>query len=215
MYLAKFLVLVGQMEPSAAQAVPILHLQTTTLTDFMLCVLHTHMTIMHTFAGVTTFMTMAYIIVVNPGILGNGIFETDAQDLFPQLAVATTVGSALGTFLMGVLANYPFALAPGMGINAFFTFSVILGLGLPWELALGCVFIEGLIFILITVVDVRRKIIIAIPDVIKLATGAGIGMFIAYIGLSGTTDTGALQSLYCMHVSVRAPSGRNAPAVLC
>jgi adenine/guanine/hypoxanthine permease len=136
-------------------------------------------------------MTMAYILAVNPGILSEAINKKTPGDLFPQIALATAVGSAFGTFLMGVVANYPFALAPGMGMNAFFAFSVVIGLGLPWELALGCVFIEGLIFLLLTLVDVRRKIITAIPDGIKLATGAGIGMFIAYIGLSGPTETGA------------------------
>ena len=90
-------------------------------------------------AGCTTFFTMAYIIVVNPGILSDAIFLEAPGDLFPQIAVATSVSAALGTLLMGLVANYPFALAPGMGINALFTYSVVLGLILDWKLALGCV----------------------------------------------------------------------------
>lgn len=141
-------------------------------------------------AGLTTFMTMAYILVVNPIILGDAIFLNKAGDLFPELMVATALSSAVGTLTMALVSNYPFCLAPGMGMNAFFSYSVVLGLGIDWRLALGCVFVEGLIFIALTLTDIRRHIIKAIPDGLKNATGAGIGLFIAYIGLAGDPAKG-------------------------
>lgn len=141
-------------------------------------------------AGITTFMTMGYILVVNPIILSNAIFLQEPGDLFSQLAVATVIAAAVGTFCMAVFANYPFGLAPGMGTNAFFAFSVVLGLGIDWRLALSCVFVQGIVFIILTFTDVRRILITAIPASLKHATAGGIGMFIAYIGLSGGVDTG-------------------------
>ena len=141
-------------------------------------------------AGVTTFMTMAYILVVNPLILSDAIFINEPQDLFAELVFATAVSAGIGTLIMALLGKYPFALAPGMGINAFFTYSVVIGLGIDWRTALACVFIEGLIFILLTVTDIRRHLITAVPSSIKLATTAGIGLFLAYIGLGGATETG-------------------------
>ncbi len=141
-------------------------------------------------AGVTTFMTMGYILVVNPIILSNAIFLDKPGDLFSQLAVATVIAAAVGTFCMGIFANYPFGLAPGMGTNAFFAFSVVLGLKIDWRLALSCVFVQGLIFIALTFTDVRRLLIQAIPTSIKHATAGGIGLFIAYIGLSGDIAKG-------------------------
>ncbi|MGK7933313.1 MAG: NCS2 family permease [Microcystaceae cyanobacterium] len=141
-------------------------------------------------AGVTTFMTMAYVLIVNPIILSNAIFLNEPQDLFAELVVTTGLAAAIGTIIMALYANYPFCLAPGMGLNAFFAFSVVLGLGIDWRLALSAVFVEGLIFISMTLTDIRRQIITAIPSSIKSATGAGIGLFIAYLGLGGTTDTG-------------------------
>lgn len=141
-------------------------------------------------AGVTTFMTMAYILVVNPLILSDAIFINEPQDLFAELVFATAVSAGIGTLIMALVGKYPFALAPGMGINAFFAYSVVLGLGIDWRTALACVFIEGLIFILLTVTDIRRHLITAVPSSIKLATTAGIGLFLAYIGLGGATATG-------------------------
>ena len=141
-------------------------------------------------AGVTTFMTMGYILVVNPIILSNAIFLEKSGDLFSQLAVATVIAAAVGTFCMAIFANYPFGLAPGMGTNAFFAFSVVLGLKIDWRLALSCVFIQGIIFIILTFTDIRRLLIEAIPASLKHATAGGIGMFIAYIGLSGNVATG-------------------------
>lgn len=141
-------------------------------------------------AGITTFMTMGYILVVNPIILSNAIFLQQPGDLFSQLAVATVVASAVGTFCMALFANYPFGLAPGMGTNAFFAFSVVLGLKIDWRLALSCVFVQGLVFIALTFTDVRRLLIQAIPLTLKHATAGGIGLFIAYIGLSGNVQQG-------------------------
>lgn len=136
-------------------------------------------------AGVTTFVTMAYILIVNPAILSNAIFLNESGDLFGELVMATGISAALATLIMGLYAKLPFALAPGMGINAYFAFTVVLGLGIDWRVALAAVFIEGIIFILMTVTNLRTKIVEAIPDAVKHATTAGIGMFIAYIALKG------------------------------
>ncbi len=129
-------------------------------------------------AGVTTFLTMAYILIVNPSFLG-GVAGMDMGAVF----VATSLAAAIGTLLMGLLANYPIALAPGMGLNAYFTFTVVLGMQIPWQVALGAVFISGLIFFLLTVTKVRETIINSIPAGLKHAVSAGIGLFIAFIGL--------------------------------
>jgi len=128
-------------------------------------------------AGLTTFITMAYILFVNPNILG----ETG----MPKGAVlmATAIGAGISTVMMGLYAKLPFALAPGMGLNAYFAYSVCLGLGLPWQVALGAVFIDGVIFFLLSVTPVRRWIVQAIPLSIKLAASVGIGLFIALIGM--------------------------------
>jgi adenine/guanine/hypoxanthine permease len=136
-------------------------------------------------AGITTFVTMAYILVVNPSILSNAIYLQEAGDLFGELVIATAISAAIATVVMGLLSNYPFALAPGMGLNAFFAFSVVLGLGIDWRLALGAVLVEGIIFIALTLSNIRSLIITAIPECLKRAVAAGIGLFIAYIGLSG------------------------------
>lgn len=128
-------------------------------------------------AGFTTFLTMAYILVVNPQILAQAGVPVEGA-LF-----ATAVASGVGSVLMGVLANYPFALAPGMGLNAYFTYAVVLGLGVPWQTALGAVFVSGVVFFVLTLLRIRELAIRAIPLALKLATGAGIGLFIAFIGL--------------------------------
>lgn len=130
-------------------------------------------------AGITTFMTMAYIIFVNPGILS----ATGMP--FGSLLVATCLGSALATFLMAFTANYPFALAPGMGLNAFFAFTVVLGMKIPWQVALAAVFIEGIIFILLTMTKIREEVVNSIPTTLKIGVSAGIGLFITFIGLQG------------------------------
>lgn len=128
-------------------------------------------------AGITTFLTMAYIIVVNPTIL------SDAGVPFTGALFATCVAAAVGTLLMGLLTNYPFALAPGMGINAYFAYTVVLTMKYDWHVALGAVFISGVVFIVLTLVRVRALIVDAIPLTLKTAVAAGIGLFIAFIGL--------------------------------
>lgn len=134
-------------------------------------------------AGITTFVTMAYILAVNPDILSAAVFLQEPGDLFGELVMATALSAALATLVMGLYAKLPFVLAPGMGINAYFAFTVVLGLGIDWRVALAAVFIEGILFILMTISNVRSKIVAAIPECIKHATTAGIGLFIAYIAL--------------------------------
>lgn len=128
-------------------------------------------------AGLTTFFAMAYIIAVNPAILSQTGMEWGAVFL------ATIIAAAVGTLIMGLAANVPYAQAPGMGLNAFFTYTICFGLGFSWQQALAMVFICGLINILITVTKVRKSIIRAIPDSLQHAIGGGIGIFIAYVGL--------------------------------
>ncbi|MBM7094900.1 NCS2 family permease [Bacillus sp. H-16] len=127
--------------------------------------------------GLTTFLAMAYILFVNPNVLEPTGMDTGA------VYVATALAAAIGTAIMGLIAKYPIALAPGMGLNAFFTFSVVLGLGIPWETALLGVFVSGILLFLISVTGVRETIINAIPAELKYAAAAGIGLFIAFIGL--------------------------------
>ncbi len=141
-------------------------------------------------AGVTTFMTMAYILAVNPGILSNAIFLQQPEDLFGELVIATAISSAIASLLMGLVSNYPFAMAPGMGLNAFFTFSIVKGLGINWRVALTAVLLEGLLTIALTVSNVRTYVVNAIPECLKQATAAGIGFFLAYIALAGDPKTG-------------------------
>ena len=128
-------------------------------------------------AGLTTFAAMAYILAVNPDILKNAGMPV------PALVTATALSAAIATTGMALLTNFPLALAPGMGINAFFAFTICLGLGIPWPSALGLVFINGVIFLLLSVTGVREKILNAIPLELKIAISAGIGLFIAFIGL--------------------------------
>jgi AGZA family xanthine/uracil permease-like MFS transporter len=129
------------------------------------------------FAGFTTFLTMAYIVVVNPAILG------EAGMPVAGVAAATCVAAAFGSILMGLLSNTPLALAPGMGMNAYFTYTVVKGLGVPWETALGCVFLSGTAFLVLTLVGARRMIVDAIPRSLFSAVAGGVGLFIAFIGL--------------------------------
>lgn len=128
-------------------------------------------------AGITTFMTMAYILAVNPGILSAA--GLPAGGVF----TATALASFIAIVLMALLANLPIALAPGMGLNAFFAFSVVLGMGYPWQLALTAVFLEGIVFILMSFFNIREAIVASIPKNIKNAVSVGIGLFIAFIGL--------------------------------
>ena len=128
-------------------------------------------------AGFTTFITMAYIVFVNPGILQ----ETGMP--FQAVVAATCLSAAAGSILMGVLARYPIALAPGMGLNAYFTYTVCKGMGVPWQVALGAVFLSGVVFLILTLVGVRQLIVKAIPADLYSAVAVGIGLFIAFIGL--------------------------------
>lgn len=128
-------------------------------------------------AGFTTFMTMAYILAVNPNILSAAGMNPNA------VMIATALASFVGTLLMAVLANYPFALAPGMGLNAYFAYSVVIGMGYSWQIALFAVFVEGILFIALSLTNVREAIFNAIPMTLKSAVSAGIGLFIAFIGL--------------------------------
>lgn len=128
-------------------------------------------------AGITTFMAMAYIIVVQPAVLSQGGMD------FGAVMVATCLASAIATFLMGIYARYPIALAPGMGLNFYFVYNVILGMGIEWESALGAVFISGVIFIILSLWKVREKLINSIPESLQCGIAAGIGLFIAFIGL--------------------------------
>ncbi len=128
-------------------------------------------------AGITTFMTMAYILAVNPSILSATGMDSGA------VFTATVLASFLGTVCMALFANYPFALAPGMGLNAYFAYTVVLGMGYPWQSALAAVFVEGVVFILLSLLNVREAIFNSIPANLKKAVSVGIGLFIAFIGL--------------------------------
>lgn len=128
-------------------------------------------------AGCTTFLTMSAILFVNPDILGQAGMDRDA------VFVATCLASALGSLLMGLLANYPIGQAPGMGINAVFTFGLVKGMGLPWETALGAVFLSGLLFVLVSLLRIREWFVNAIPSGLKHAITAGVGLFLALLGL--------------------------------
>jgi adenine/guanine/hypoxanthine permease len=128
-------------------------------------------------AGLTTFMTMAYVVIVNPQILSQSGIPVDG------VLFATCISSAVATLVMGLWANYPIALAPGMSLNAYFTYSIVLGRGVPWKTALGVVFLSGVLFLLLTLSNIREQVVNAIPDCLKHGTAAGIGLFIAFIGL--------------------------------
>ncbi len=141
-------------------------------------------------AGLTTFLAMSYIIAVNPQILADAFMADPAiaeaysrGEIVQILAVITILASAVAIAVMALYANRPFGLAPGLGLNAFFTFTVVLGLGIPWETALAAVFVEGVVFILLTVVGARRYIIELFPEPVKRGVGAGIGAFLLFLGL--------------------------------
>lgn len=131
-------------------------------------------------AGITTFMTMAYILAVNPSILG------DAGMPVRGVFTATALAALIATLAMAFLANLPIALAPGMGLNAFFAYTVVIGMGYSWQLALTAVFVEGILFIVMSFFNVREAIIDAIPSSVKKAVSVGIGLFIAYIGMKNS-----------------------------
>ena len=152
-------------------------------------------------AGVTTFMTMAYILAVNPNILSAS--GMDAGSVF----TATALASLVATLLMAAFANYPFVLAPGMGLNAYFAYTVVLQMGYTWQMALAAVFVEGIIFILLSLTNVREAIFNAIPMNLKHAVSVGIGLFIAFIGLQNAkivVDSATLVSVYSFRGSIEA-----------
>jgi len=128
-------------------------------------------------AGITTFMTMGYVVVVNPKILAQAGMPVEG------VLFATCISAALATLVMGIWANYPIALAPGMSLNAYFTYSIVLGRGVPWQTALGVVFLSGCLFLVLTLTNIREHIVNDIPDCLKHGTAAGIGFFIAFIGM--------------------------------
>lgn len=130
-----------------------------------------------TIAGLTTFLSMAYILVVNPIILSQAGMDKGA------VFTATAFSAIIGSLLIGILANYPIGIAPSMGLNSFFTFSVCIGMGIPWETALTGVFVSGILFVILSLLKIREKIINVIPKDLKHAIGAGIGFFIAFVGL--------------------------------
>jgi len=131
-------------------------------------------------AGVTTFLTMSYVLVVNPAVLANAIVLSDG---FAKLLIVTALAAAIGSLLMGIVARYPFAQAPGMGLNAYFAFTVVLGQKIPWQTALGAVAISGTLFVILSLVGVRQAVVRAVPQHLKASITAGIGMFLAFIGL--------------------------------
>jgi len=131
-------------------------------------------------AGLTTFLTMSYVLFVNPQVLGGAIVVPNG---FAKLLVVTALAAAIGSLLMALVARYPFAQAPGMGLNAYFAYTVVLGQKIPWQTALGAVFISGLLFVILSVLGVRQAIVRAIPNALKFAVTAGIGAFLAFLGL--------------------------------
>lgn len=150
-------------------------------------------------AGVTTFMAMAYILAVNPSILADAGMDKGA------VFTATALAATFATVLMALFANYPFVLAPGMGLNAYFAYTVVLGMGYTWQMALTAVFIEGLVFILLSVTNVRQAIFNAIPISLKQAVSAGIGLYIAFIGLQNAqviVDGSKLVTLYSFKAAI-------------
>ena len=152
-------------------------------------------------AGLTTFMTMAYILAVNPSILGATGMDTGA------IFTATALASAIGSFCMALFANLPFVLSAGMGLNAYFAYTVVLGMGYSWEFALTAVFAEGIIFILLSLTNVREAIFNAIPASLKVAVSVGIGLFITFIGLQNAhivVDGSTLVGLFSFNGSVKA-----------
>ncbi len=157
-------------------------------------------------AGITTFMTMAYILAVNPSILSASGMDRGA------VFTATALASFAATILMALLSNYPFVLAPGMGLNAYFSYTVVLGMGYSWQMALAAVFVEGLIFIILSLTNAREAIFNAIPMSLKHAVSVGIGLFIAFIGLQNAEivigNDSTLLSLFSFKASLQEGSFR-------
>ena len=151
-----------------------------------------------TLAGFTTFAAMAYILVVNPMILSSTGMDTQA------VIIATAIAAAVGCFLMAFLTNYPIALAPGMGTNAYFAFIVVIGAGLPWQAALSLTFWNGIVFLILSVTGFRKKLAEAIPPGLQVGIQAGIGFFIALLGLKAagivTSSNATIITLSLIHI---------------
>jgi len=164
-------------------------------------------------AGLTTYLTMVYIAFVNPAILAATGMDKGA------VFVATCLAAAFGSALMGLYANYPVALAPGMGLNTYFAYSVVKGLGVPWQTALGAVFLSGVLFFLVSVTPVREWVINGVSKTIKLAISVGIGFFLAFVGLQAAgivaadpttlVKLGALKTPQVRHRRLALPSPRS------
>jgi adenine/guanine/hypoxanthine permease len=150
-------------------------------------------------AGLTTFMTMAYVVVVNPRILSQAGMPVDG------VLFATCISAALATLVMGLWANYPIALAPGMSLNAYFTYSIVIGRGVPWQTALGVVFLSGVLFLILTLTNVREQIVNGIPNSLKHGTAAGIGLFIAFVGFRNANIIVANPSTYVALGKISSP----------
>lgn len=154
-------------------------------------------------AGLTTFLTMSYVLFVNPLVLGNAIVVPNG---FAKLLIVTALAAAAGSLLMGLFARYPFAQAPGMGLNAYFAYTVVLGQKIPWQTALGAVFISGVLFVLLALVGARQAIVRAIPDALKIAVTAGIGLFLAFLGLKNSGIVVADAATFVTLGKLSAPS---------
>src|ERR1700690_1464320 len=150
--------------------------------------------------GITTFITMAYIVFVNPSIL------KDAGMPVAAVFAATCLSAAFATILMGIVARYPIALAPGMGLNAYFTYTVVKGMGVPWETALGAVFLSGIAFLILTAVGLRQMIVASIPVELYAAVAVGIGLFIALIGLHNSGIITASKETLVTMGNLRSPN---------
>lgn len=154
-------------------------------------------------AGFTTFLTMSYVLFVNPQVLSNAI---DVPNAFVQLLMTTAIAATFGSLAMGLIARYPFAQAPGMGLNAFFTYTVVLTMGVPWQTALGAVFISGVLFVVLSVIGARQAIVKAIPMGLKLGITAGIGCFLAFLGLKNAGLVVANEATFITMGSVTSPT---------
>ena len=153
-------------------------------------------------AGLTTFLTMSYILFVNPQVLSTAITVPNA---FVQLLMTTAIAAAFGSLAMGLVAKYPFAQAPGMGLNAFFAYTVVQGMGVAWQTALGAVFISGVLFVLLSVLGARQAIVQAIPNSLKFAITGGIGAFLAFLGLKNAGIVVANPATFVALGSLSAP----------
>lgn len=154
-------------------------------------------------AGFTTFLTMSYVLFVNPQVLSDAI---DVPNAFVQLLMTTAIAATFGSLVMGLIARYPFAQAPGMGLNAFFTYTVVLTMGIPWQTALGAVFVSGILFVVLSVIGARQAIVKGIPMSLKLGITAGIGAFLSFLGFKNAGLVVANEATFVTMGSVTSPT---------